>query len=639
MKTIQQSSIVALLLLCFTFSMQAQERITNFAVELHMDTTNVMTVQESISIISEGIVFKRGIIRSIPNGRADASGKVFYNPIKVVAVTQDGAEATYQDNAKSGELEIRIGDADVYLKSGAHTYVITYEIENQVGFFETYDEIYWNVTGDEWGVPIDNASCLVHLPAGASSLQSACYTGYTGSQEQQCTIETQSGKPFFTTSGILPNQGFTISTGFTKGIIQPPPPPTLFERYAVLGIAAIFMLGILVYMSKTWLKYGKDPQKPTVIPQFTVPRNLSPVAIGFYDKKMMLPELFSVGIISLATKGYITITEETTKSLFIFKDTNYTITKIKEVAKDSLPKEEAAIMNNLFSGTTKTIVADGQYKSEFLTAKNEFSKKFDAETKAMSSEKNRKFLWIPLAMVLAFWAVISFYNLVSVFMSAIVIGFLLILPFFLSIGLFVFASIFKKDAKFDKIYRVLLIIGTFLCISIVLLDTTSFTFNTKVVLIFSFMALIIFFAYQYLIKRPTEASLQLASEIDGFKMYMKSAEEKQLQMFHPPAMTPALFEQLMPYAIALGVEKLWGDQFQKAVAKGMISQSYSPTWYHGNQWSSHNFSSITNNFASTVSQSSSRPSSGSSGGGGWSGGSSGGGSSGGGGGGGGGGGW
>ena len=158
---------------------------------------------------------------------------------------------------------------------------------------------------------------------------------------------------------------------------------------------------------------------------------------------------------------------------------------------------------------------------------------------------------------------------------------------------------------------------------------------------FSMLVMILLIAYVYLIKRPTQESVALEAEIEGFAMYLKTAEGQLLQHFNPPAMTPELFERLLPYALALDLEKIWGEKFQEVLERASMGDRYSPTWYAGSNFSGHNFRSISNDIASTVSKSGRPPSNSSSGGGGgsWSSGSSGGGFSGGGGGGGGGGGW
>ncbi len=625
----------------FAISCIAQERITAFHVLLDVDTTNTMRVVEDISVISAGYEIKRGIFRKIPYTRKDKYGLSVENKIKVESVLQDGREADYKLSEKNGLLEIRIGSANIFLEDGKHRYIITYTIKNQVGFYDIYDELYWNATGTDWNFYIDTATCEVRIPSAAKFTEISCYTGVLGSEEKNCTssLETDSSKfAYFTACGLQPQEGLTIAAGFTKGVVQPPPPPSFLDKYGALGLALAFMLAIILYMANTWRKYGIDPQKPTVIPQFNVPRGLSPAQVGFYSKRNVSIEFLTVSIISLAVKGFIKIKEEKTTTLFVFKDTNYTLTKEKEEGKDALPEDEKAVMNGLFSGSKKSIKADGEYESRFATTKTKFTNSFNDELKEINLGNNRKFLWIPFLLVAAFWIVVAFYNTASVFTSAISIGVLLFIPLLLTIPLFVFSSAFKINFKFALVYRTIVIFITALLIGFVLLDVVPLPFTLKVVLLFSFLALILFLAYAYLIKQPTEDSLALAAEIEGFKMYLKAAEEKQLQMFNAPKHTPELFEKYLPYAMALGVDKIWGEKFSSVLNSAMQDKSYTPTWYAGTNFSSNSFYSIGNDISSTISSSSVAPSSSGSGGG-WSSGSGGGGSSGGGGGGGGGGGW
>jgi len=154
------------------------------------------------------------------------------------------------------------------------------------------------------------------------------------------------------------------------------------------------------------------------------------------------------------------------------------------------------------------------------------------------------------------------------------------------------------------------------------------------ILIFLLIVLVAFFTY--LIKAPTKEGRQLMDEIEGFKMYIAVAEQKQLDALHEPELTVERFESLLPYAIALGVENQWGKKFENALTKSLQeTQSYSPSWYVGAgamAFSPQQFSSsMGKSFSSAISSASTPPGSSS--------GSGGGGSSGGGGGGGGGGGW
>ena len=41
-------------------------------------------------------------------------------------------------------------------------------------------------------------------------------------------------------------------------------------------------------------------------------------------------------------------------------------------------------------------------------------------------------------------------------------------------------------------------------------------------------------------------------------MYMGAAENEVIKFHNPPQMTPAIFETYLPYAMVLGVDKIWG---------------------------------------------------------------------------------
>jgi uncharacterized membrane protein YgcG len=149
-------------------------------------------------------------------------------------------------------------------------------------------------------------------------------------------------------------------------------------------------------------------------------------------------------------------------------------------------------------------------------------------------------------------------------------------------------------------------------------------------------AIFLNFLFYRLLKAPTLAGRKIMDQVEGFKMYLATAEKDRLNILNPPEKTPELFEKYLPYALALDVEQVWAEQFAEVLARAAQSgREYSPRWYSGRDWSvsspTHFVSSLGSSFSSAVSSSSTPPGSSSGGGGG--------GSSGGGGGGGGGGGW
>jgi hypothetical protein len=68
----------------------------------------------------------------------------------------------------------------VFLERGTHVYEITYRTTRQLGFFDDFDELYWNATGNGWTFAIDRAAAIVHLPQGAAIKQHAASYGPAG---------------------------------------------------------------------------------------------------------------------------------------------------------------------------------------------------------------------------------------------------------------------------------------------------------------------------------------------------------------------------------------------------------------------------------------------------------------------------
>lgn len=64
--------------------------------------------------------------------------------------------------------------------------------------------------------------------------------------------------------------------------------------------------------------------------------------------------------------------------------------------------------------------------------------------------------------------------------------------------------------------------------------------------------------------------------VDGFRLYLSVVEKDRLKFTDAPEKTPERFSELLPYAIALGVEKQWAKQFEG------IDLTEATGWYSGN---------------------------------------------------------
>jgi uncharacterized membrane protein len=139
-------------------------------------------------------------------------------------------------------------------------------------------------------------------------------------------------------------------------------------------------------------------------------------------------------------------------------------------------------------------------------------------------------------------------------------------------------------------------------------------------------SLIVIVVFFFLMKAPTRLGRRALDQIEGFKQYLEIAEKDELNLRNPPEKTPALFEQFLPYALALSVEQAWAEKFANAFErlKATTGQAYQPVWYHGAWDAGHigrsmtGLTAMTGSLGTAIASSATPPGSSSgSGGGGW----------------------
>ncbi|KXH85646.1 DUF2207 domain-containing protein [Chryseobacterium kwangjuense] len=611
-------------------SIAGPEKILSFHSDIDVDKKSGITVTENIKVYSLGNNIKRGIFRALPLSRNlnNKNQKVRYT---IISVKKNGEREDYHEETGDGYLKIYAGNKDVILDPGTYDYEIKYKTENQIGFFDRYDEFYWNVNGTYWDFDADTVSAKVNLPAGAEIIQNSCYTGAYGSNSQNCTVNVLSDHSIeWGASGLRANEGLTIAVGFKKGLMVPPPPPGFLEKYGILIAGCIFFLGLILYLYSTWMKYGIDPQTPTVYPQFNVPENFSPASLGYISSETFKNKYLTAAIVNLAIKGYVRIIEgESDGVLGFFSSKTFTLKKLKE-ADEALPKEEINLMNSLFSETKDSVEFDGKYNSKIEKAVRNFKETLSFQHDDFLNEgNNTKKLMLPLLLISLVYAVglwIS-YQILPEF-ERVFAGAALYVVLFL---IFIFVSFLFRNlgVKFLIPVSVVIILAVGGIVSSLGAGADYFNFN--VCYMFIALAFCVMMFYQYLIKQPSKEKLRKKSLIDGFKMYMGAAENEQLKFHNPPQLTPQVFETLLPFAMVMGVDQIWGQRFDDLLKK--TAAEYQNRWYYGGTLNHYAFASTLNSsLTQSIQSASTQPSSSSSG-------SSGGGFSGGGGGGGGGGGW
>ncbi len=582
-----------LLILLFPVTLMSQiERIYTHHSDIVVDTSGVIRVSEKIRIYANGDIFKRGITRSLPTTRIDADGKEIKINYNIIEILKNGNAEPFFTEKDGGYTVIYIGNRDMLLSPGYYDYVITYESVGQIGFYEEYDELGWNVNGESERT-IDLVSCEIRLPENAQILSHRCYSGTIGSTNSNCNSESFSDGIFKASSANLkPNEMLTVYVGFEKGIVNEPVIKEslwskillLLDRIGLWVLNLIIIVPLFFYYFKTWQKHGVDPERPVIIPQFEPPHNLSPASVGMIYDEVFNQGLVTTSIINLAIKGYIKIEEIERKGIMKLGGKKYKLLKLKDNSSD-LPAEESIIMTSLFS-ESQVVSLSGEYNSNVESMMLKYQKNLKKQHSALTNEgQNIKFRIISWCVVLLYIFLLFLLGRNEP-MELYVVLFSIIFPTFIIIAFVyvIYSAIRKRKPK--KIISISLslaiilgVIGVFIYFPFNRISSTSIAFLIGMPLV-----LIGHMLFSYLIIRPSEKKLELQSEIEGLKMYISLAEENQMQYFNSPEVTPEVFEKLLPYAIALKVDKIWGEKFEKTLLKSLQTNNvaYVPLWFVGN---------------------------------------------------------
>src|SRR4029078_8281373 len=170
----------------------AEERIQRFISDVDVQRNGDLLVTETIEIWTEGRQVKRGILRDVPTVYHRTDGSRVEVGFTVQDVTRDGSAQAFATEKMANGMRVGIGSAGRSINTGAHTYVIRYRTTRQIGFFDGFDELYWNATGNGWTFAIDRAEAGINLPEQAAFKQTAFYTGPRGARGRDARIVEQS---------------------------------------------------------------------------------------------------------------------------------------------------------------------------------------------------------------------------------------------------------------------------------------------------------------------------------------------------------------------------------------------------------------------------------------------------------------
>lgn len=539
-----------LLLLSLSVTTLADERILGFHSDILIRQDGWIEVSETIEVQAEGNRIRRGIYRDFPTEYYDKLGNRYEVDFKPLTVLRNGSAEDFHTQEVGNGRRTYFGSSDRLIPRGRHTYQFKYQANRMLGFFEQHDELYWNVTGFDWAFPIDQASATVSFSFDVSNdISYEAYTGpfgasgsdYTASHDGANRIEFRANAPLSAANGL------TIVVGWPKGYVAE---PTDMQRYGWLlkdnlSVLATLagLLALLAYYIPVWRQHGKDPDVGVIVTRYMPPEPYSPASLRYISQMYYDDKVMTAAVVNLAVKGYLRIEVEDKTSGFLGVG--------GKAAKHSLVRVEAPADAPPLAAGEKELF-DGLFSAgDEIELDNENHKLLGAARRAhkrsLKKDYNKRY----------------------------------------------FRTNGTLNIPAVGIVTVSLIAAKVLAAEIPVL---------AIIAIILMFALTVFFAT--IMKRPTIRGRKLLDQMLGFKEYLEVAEKDELNQRNPPDKTPALFEQYLPYALALGVDQQWSEQFTEVFATLAESgqSGYQPSWYGGN-WSANRLSGATQQLSSGLNSS------------------------------------
>ena len=557
----------------FTFA----DAIKNYHVDITILEDGRLDVIERIVVNTQHEEVRLGITRDIPNFYKFLNKEV-PTPINVLSVTRNDQPENYWVERNESYSKIFTGSVDNavdnYLDKGDHTFLIHWQSQNHIRGFADYDELYINAIGQNWRLPIYNASVSVHLPESVNIIQAASYYGAAGAKNTGEIVDQSAHNiEFIVPTSLNSYEGFTVAVGFTQGIIPSIKAnkfdtivdalygklPSYIHPFNVVLFGMALILSIYYFLVK--IRYLQLSPKTNRV--FTV---------RFDPPQASLAEIFAVFKVE---------NEEITPAvLAIFLDMHIKgLIKINQKAKvitlgDSHLGKLQILEKPIISAIQKQKPALSFEKNSKPWA--ELIRTLRFELSSMNQRRypeKLKWAWygvFPLMIGMIVSSVMFFFIPIELFFSLVFV--VMALQVLLIPNLYDIYKNIKSDGLLKSILSIFPRIPFFAFglvfitapFSVILSSMEYYLDVREVFIIFILMVMAVLIIRKLLLKihsmiyvlDPQYANLQQETmEFKHFLQYTKYEEYKLI--------TPDLFEQYLPYSIILGIEKAWVKRYQQ----------------------------------------------------------------------------
>jgi uncharacterized membrane protein len=512
--------IVVLLLLAIFAAVPANARtlvFKHFDAQIQVRADGTIDVTEVMEAQFTGAW--HGIYRSIPVEYTDDAGLNCTLLLDEISATdRDGQKLKLEQDREGRYIKFKIYVPEA--EDATRTILLHYRVLDAVRFFRDYDELYWNVTGNEWQDPIELVTAHIEFPAGITGLHAIAYTGVTGSRTEDARVEISDNVvDIRSTRRLGYRQGLTAVAGFDKGFVQAPSRSMQLMRFLKSNSPLLIPLIAFFVMLWLWWTRGRDPQRQAISVQYEPPDKLTPGECGtLVDNEAAMRDITAT-LVDLAVKGYLTIEQKEESHLLGLTHSKDYILHMKKPPGEwaAARSHEQEMLAALFDEGASPVVALSDLQNHFYTCLPAIRDRIFS-----ALMQDGYYLHRPDTVRQGYFG------------AGLVIG-----------GLLVFGGV----GYFQNVTGIAA--GSWILAGIA---------SGLVICIFG-----------WFMSARTIAGARALEKVLGFEQFLGRVEKDQIERLEK---TPELFEKYLPYAMALKVEKKWVQAFS-----GIALQP--PQWYQG----------------------------------------------------------
>ena len=553
------NSIFSIMFVFFTlFFLSAKsliaEKITNYEVTVQMNKNGTLTVNEVIDYEFDGVA-KHGIYRDIPLRSKKNGVDIYKSYIKMNSIKRNGISEEYSTKLFDEGIRYRVGSADRFVENGVNRYEFNYVIYNAVFEKNGIYQVYFNAIGQFWQVPIEKAAVNIKFGNGEPVLKNEIrqldiFTGEYGQSGKDYITNLNNGTVEIKTNKVLEAyNGLSFRLNLKTDNISPTfwdKLQTLYYAHPLIAVGPIIIIILAIYGFVTWYIFGRDVDKKAIVPEFNIPKDISPMYAGYIKGVRDPKEMLTIGMLSLLSKDYVTAEDTEGNG----KNVKYRLAKDTE-RNPELSSEEKALLSVL-SDNEKSIFKNEQ---GLYTAAQKILSTLETRYNKKIYIDNNLFKF-PFAIGIIMVLIIGM-GMHDVFEN--ISG---SMEYIIPVIIICFGSITVVFSVLKKVFLVNSLSSTF----IMFLAAIVFGALTGMAgLVIMLIICIMYNIYSRLIGKYTNEGMRNKEYLDGMKMYIKTAEANQIMKFNDVDELVAYFKGILPYAVALGVKNEAIKLMQKAI--------------------------------------------------------------------------